>query len=272
MELGDFRRSLTSNLDSRSSSPLTIATSENKMSQNELPEVEAGTIPLVVYAVAGIVGLFFVGLIGAVLMRDTGEQSQAKPQAESNLREQPDLLGPGDDFRVRFETTAGPFVVAVHPEWAPRGATQFREVVESGFYDGCRFFRVVPGFVVQFGINGDPAEHAQWKQPIADDPPGHSNTLGTVTFAISGPNTRTTQIFINLGNNGRLDAQGFSPFGEVVEGMENVRKINPEYGEDPKQQQIELQGNAYLEAAFPKLDYITSAKIVGEPQREESDF
>ena len=127
------------------------------MSDNELPEVEAGSVPLAVYVVVGLAGLFFVGLIGAVLMRDTGQPSQTEQKAASGLKEQPDLLGPGDDFRVRFETTAGPFVVHVHPEWAPRGATQFRELVEAGFYDDCRFFRVMPDFVVQFGINGDPA-------------------------------------------------------------------------------------------------------------------
>ena len=110
---------------------------------------------------------------------------------------------------------------------------------------------------------------SQWKQPIEDDPDKHSNTAGTVTFATSGPNTRTTQIFINLNDNSRLDPQGFSPFAEVVEGMENVRKINPEYGEKPNQKLIEFQGNAYLKAAFPKLDYIQSAKIVDEPLPEK---
>ncbi len=241
------------------------------MSDNELPEVEAGSIPLAAYAVVGLAGLFFVGMIGAVLMRNPGQKTQTEQKAPSGLKEQPNLLGPGDDFRVRFDTTAGPFVVAVHPEWAPRGATQFRELVEAGFYDECRFFRIVPGFVVQFGINGDPAQHVQWKQPIADDPVKHSNTAGTLTFATSGPNTRTTQLFISLGDNSRLDMQGFSPFAEVVEGMENVRKINAEYKERPDQKQIEFQGNKYLEAAFPKLDFIKSARVVDEPLPEKKE-
>jgi cyclophilin family peptidyl-prolyl cis-trans isomerase len=173
-------------------------------------------------------------------------------------------LGPEDTFRVRFETTAGPFVVQVNPEWAPRGATQFRELVEAGFFDENRFFRVMPGFIVQFGINGDPEENEKWRQPIPDEPVGHSNTKGTITFAKPGmPDSRSTQVFINLKDNtATLDNQGFSPFGEVLEGMENVEKINAEYGEQPDQSKIESTGNAYLMRNFPRLDYIKSARIV----------
>ncbi len=148
------------------------------------------------------------------------------------------------NIRVRFETTAGPFVVEVNPEWAPRAATQFRELVEAGFYNENRFFRVVPNFVVQFGINGDPEEHQKWSQPIPDEPVVQSNTKGTITFAKGGPDTRPTQLFINLkDNSSSLDPQGFPAFGQVVEGMENVEKINPEYGEKPDQGKIQSQGN-----------------------------
>jgi cyclophilin family peptidyl-prolyl cis-trans isomerase len=238
------------------------------MSDKELPELEPGHAPLIVYAIVGLVVLFFVGLIVTVLRHDGDQkpapvQADADPDAPQGLKEPSALLGPDEKFRVRFETTAGPFVVEVQPEWAPRGATQFRELVQAGFYDDCRFFRIVPDFVVQFGINGNPAEQKKWKQPIPDDPVGHSNSQGTLTFATSGKNTRTTQLFISLKNNGSiLDGQGFSPFGQVVEGMENVEKINAEYGEQPSQQEIESSGNSYLTKAFPRLDFIKSAKIV----------
>lgn len=229
------------------------------MSDRELPEIESGKLPLVVLLFVGAVLLFFGWMIYAVI---TGDGVPNPPEPTADLKEQPALLGAEDNFRVRFETTAGPFVMEVRPEWAPRGATQFRELVEANFYEGCRFFRVVPNFVVQFGINGNPVTHGGWAQPIADDEVKHSNTKGTVTFATSGANTRTTQLFINLGDNASLDSQGFSPFGEIVEGMENVEKINAEYGEDPNQGQIESEGNAYLEREFPRLDYIKSTEIL----------
>jgi peptidyl-prolyl cis-trans isomerase A (cyclophilin A) len=238
---------------------------ESKMSDKELPEPEGGAVPLLVIGLLGLVGLFFIGLIASVLMQKPPEEPEMTSEAEmEGLKEQPELLGPEDTFRVRFESTAGPFVVQVNPEWAPRGATQFRELVEAGFYDENRFFRVVPEFIVQFGINGDPEEHSKWRQPIPDDPVGHSNTKGTITFAKPGmPHSRTTQVFISLGDNTQsLDPQGFAPFGEVVEGMENVEKINAEYKEEPNQSHIESAGNSYLIQNFPRLDYIKSAKIV----------
>ena len=169
----------------------------------------------------------------------------------------------GEPFQVQFKTTAGDFVVQVHPEWAPRGAAQFRELVESGFYDGCRFFRVVPGFMVQFGINGDPSVQAKWRDArIPDDPVKKSNVPGMMTFATSGPHSRTTQVFINYGDNQGLDGQGFSPFGQVIEGMDKVEAINSEYREQPNQGLIQTQGNTYLDQNFPKLDYVQSAKII----------
>jgi cyclophilin family peptidyl-prolyl cis-trans isomerase len=174
------------------------------------------------------------------------------------------------EFKVRFSTSAGEVVVRVLPDWAPLGAARFRALVESGFYDGARFFRVLPGFVAQVGINGDPAVTRKWdKSEIQDDPVRQSNTRGRVTFATGGPNTRTTQIFFNYSDkNARLDSKGFSPFGEVVEGMDVLERLYSGYGEGapqgrgPDQDRIEKEGNAYLERDFPKLDYIKTARIL----------
>jgi peptidyl-prolyl cis-trans isomerase A (cyclophilin A) len=170
-----------------------------------------------------------------------------------------------DQFKVKFETSCGDFVVQVHREWAPKGADRFHELVSAGFYNECRFFRVVPGFVVQWGMNGDPAVYAKWKdKEFADDAVKKSNTRGRISFASRGPDTRTTQLFINFGNNARLDELNFAPFAEVVEGMEVVDKINAEYDQRPNQGLIEEQGNEYLNKQFPKLDYIKKATIVTE--------
>ncbi len=167
-----------------------------------------------------------------------------------------------DLYKVNLETSKGPVVIEVHREWAPIGADHFYELVKAGYYDGNRFFRVVPNFVVQFGISGDPAATAKWKDKVLqDDPVTQSNAAGTVTYATAGPNTRTTQLFINLADNQRLDASGFAPFGKVVSGMDVVQKIYPGYAEAPQQPQIEAQGNAYLQSQFPMLDYIMKATI-----------
>lgn len=169
----------------------------------------------------------------------------------------------GEVVQVKFETTKGDFVVEVHPEWAPLGAERFLDLVRSGFYDGCKFFRVVPGFVVQWGINGDPEVQAKWRDAgIDDEPVKQSNTRGMMTFAKGGPNSRTSQIFISFGDNSRLDAMGFPAFAKVVSGMEVVEQINAEYGESPDQQSIQYEGNRYLEASFPRLDGIVKATIL----------
>ena len=157
-------------------------------------------------------------------------------------------------YRVKFETSKGDFVVRVTKAWSPNGAARFWELVQTGYYDGCRFFRVVPNFVVQFGINGNPDKSAYWRQSrIPDDPVKESNTKGKVTFAAAGPASRTMQAFVNLRDNARLDETGFAPFGEVVSGMEIVESLYSGYGEGyprgngPKQDLIQQQGNAYLE-------------------------
>lgn len=169
-----------------------------------------------------------------------------------------------DTFKAKFETTAGDFVIEVHREWSPNGADRFYELVKNGLYDDNKFFRVVPGFMVQFGINGDPKVAAKWKNlTIKDDPINRSNKRGFVTFAKSGlPNSRTSQIFVNYKDNTFLDSQGFTPFGQVVEGMEAVDKINSQYREQPDQMRIQAQGNEYLKASFPKLDGVKKAYIL----------
>jgi len=134
--------------------------------------------------------------------------------------------------------------------------------VKSGYYDECRFFRVMPGFMVQLGISGDPATQQKWDRNLKDDPVTQSNKKGYVTFATAGPNSRTTQIFINYANNKSLDSQGFSPFGEVIEGMHNAEGIYSGYGEMPDQGQITNVGNSYLERAYPDLDYVKTATII----------
>ena len=168
-------------------------------------------------------------------------------------------------YRVSFATTRGTFVVTVHRAWSPRGADRFYNLVRARFFDGVTFFRVVKGFVVQFGISPDPAVSKAWQNAtIKDDPVQGSNTPGTITFADAGPDTRTTQVFVNLGNNGpNLDGQGFSPFGRVTSGMSVVNRLYGGYGEQPTgmQPQITSQGNAFLRKQFPKLDHIVTARI-----------
>jgi peptidyl-prolyl cis-trans isomerase A (cyclophilin A) len=166
-------------------------------------------------------------------------------------------------FKAKFDTTAGIFVIEVHADWAPRGADRFYNLIKNGYYDGCRFFRVVPGFMVQLGINGDPVIQRNWTDAtIPDDKVTQGNTRGFVTFAKSSePNSRTTQLFINFADNSRLNRQGFAPFGKVTMGMEVVDKIFSGYGEKPDQDRIEKEGNAYLTKNFPKLDYIKKATI-----------
>ena len=202
---------------------------------------------------AAILGV--IGICGC--SRQTGEP--ASPTADAHAP---------DTYKVRFDTGKGAFVLEVNRSWAPLGADRFYALVKSGFYDGARFFRVLPGFVVQFGIAADPAVSAKWRNAnLQDDPVTQSNRRGTITFATGGPNTRTTQVFINLADNARLDSSGFAPFGVVTQGMDVVEQLYSGYGEGapngsgPAQPQAEAEGNAYFEREFPKLDYIRKATV-----------
>jgi peptidyl-prolyl cis-trans isomerase A (cyclophilin A) len=172
-------------------------------------------------------------------------------------------------FRVKFDTTKGPFVIEVHRAWAPLGADRFYNLVRLGYYDDVTFFRVIDDFMVQFGIHGDPEVSAVWRNArLADDPPSQSNTRGMVTFAHAGPGSRTTQVFINYKNNSSLDPQGFPPFGKVVEGMSVVDELYSGYGEGaprgagPRQDRAQSEGNRYFRSDFPKLDHIKTATLV----------
>ena len=168
-----------------------------------------------------------------------------------------------DTYKVAFELSKGPVVIEVTRADAPNGADRFYQLVKAGYFDGARFFRVIPGFMAQFGIAADPAVTKKWDTPIQDDPVKQTNARGTLTFAAtSQPNSRSTQLFINFADNGRLDASGFAPFGKVVSGMEFVDQINPEYRENPDQEEITNKGNAYLEKEFPRLDYIKTARVL----------
>jgi homoserine O-acetyltransferase len=175
-----------------------------------------------------------------------------------------------DVYRVRIDTTKGAFVVEVHRDWAPLGADRFYELVQSHYYDDSRFYRVVPGKWVQFGIAGDPKVATSWRtKTIPDDPPKQSNVRGTIAFAFAVPNGRTTQVYINLGDNSNQDGQGFAPFGRVTEGMAVVDALNGEYGEHSgggiragHQDPMFAGGNTYLDATYPRLDRLIRAHVV----------
>ncbi len=171
-------------------------------------------------------------------------------------------------YKAKFETSKGAFTIKVTREWAPLGADRFYNLVKGGFYNEVRFFRVLrkpTPFMAQFGLHGDPAVSKAWTDAkIADDPVKQSNKRGYVTFATSGPNSRTTQAFINFADNANLDGMGFAPFGEVIEGMSVVDSLHADYGEGvgaPNQGIMQARGNEYLKASFPKLDYIKSTSI-----------
>ena len=180
-----------------------------------------------------------------------------------------------DIFRVKIETSKGDFVIEVHRDWSPRGADRFYNLVRARFFNDSRFFRVRAGFIAQFGIPGDPRIAAVWRnQTFPDDPVWQSNLRGFVSYAMTGPNARTTQLFINLADNSRLDAQGFSPVGEVVEGMEVVDKLYAGYGESAgggmrggTQGKIFEGGNAYLDREFSLLDKLIRASVLKRQPR-----
>jgi len=194
----------------------------------------------------------------------------AKPRTTTHMTTDPALMHPAtltakapETFQVKFVTTKGDFVVQVNRAWAPLGADRFYNLVKHGFFTDAAFFRVVPGFIIQFGLSANPAVNRVWQSAnIKDDPVTESNKPGYLTFATAGPNTRTTQLFINFGDNKFLDNQGFAPFGQVTSGMDVVQSLYSGYGERPEQGSITAQGKAYLDKNFPNIDSIKSATIV----------
>jgi peptidyl-prolyl cis-trans isomerase A (cyclophilin A) len=204
-------------------------------------------------------------LIGCSKPSEQPKTAEEKAPATTVQPAEPPKPAPSEapaTFKVRFDTSKGPFEIEVHRDWAPLGADHFYALVKSGYFDGARFFRVVPNFVVQFGLAANPANTKKWDTPIADDPVTQTNRLGSIVYATAGPNTRTTQLFINLHSNQSLDSQGFAPFGMVLgNGMSVVQQIYSGYGQQPDQGAITSEGNAYINSSFPKLDYIKRATI-----------
>lgn len=209
--------------------------------------------------------LFFVNAF--LSQNNAATQSRAalmNPQAKFWQKRAPDI------FQVRFETSKGDFIIELHRDWSPHGVDRFYNLVRARFFDDSRFFRVRAGFIAQFGIPGDPNIAAVWKdQTIADDASRQSNTRGFVSYAMTGPNQRTTQLFINLADNSRLDKEGFAPIGKVIKGMQVVDQLYAEYGETAgggmrggKQGKIFEGGNKYLDREFPKLDRLWRARVV----------
>lgn len=196
---------------------------------------------------------------------------QPRQSSSSLLNPSPaDLAQPApDSFKVLFQTSKGRFTVQAFRAWAPMGVDRFYFLAKNEYYDGVRFFRVLPNFVVQFGIHGDPKISKAWRaRTIQDDPVKQSNQAGFVTYAMGGPNSRTTQVFVNKRDNGRLDSIGFAPIGKVIEGMHVVEQLYGGYGEGPprgggpNQETMRTQGNGYLDRQFPRLDSIVKARIV----------
>jgi len=238
-------------------------------------------------AAALVVG---IGLKPGLAEDEAGDKAKDAPQGKADIsviadpsHEKMNLTAP-DTFKALFKTTQGEFTIEVDRSWAPNGADRFYSLVKNGYYDGTRFFRVVEDFVVQWGIHGNPEVNKAWYDPdnaeavnLKDDKRQKSNAAGTVVFANAGPNTRSTQLFINLGDNDFLDNQArvgsiFAPFGRVdAEGMKVVRKLYDGYGEPPRQLQglLAEKGNAVLDEYFPKMDAIESATIVQDEAKED---
>jgi peptidyl-prolyl cis-trans isomerase A (cyclophilin A) len=223
---------------------------------------------------SGILAVFASAAIAGQARSATPPSSQegATPThpRTTQMTTDPALLHPAtlnakapDVYDVKFTTTKGDFVVQVTRAWAPLGADRFYNLVKHGFFTDAAFFRIVPGFIVQFGLSANPEVNRVWHSAnIKDDRVTQSNRPGSLTFATAGPNTRTTQLFINYGNNTFLDSQGFAPFGKVTSGMDVVQKLYSGYGERPDQGAITTEGKAYLDKNFPNLDRIKSATVV----------
>lgn len=205
-------------------------------------------------------------VVAAVALSLPAAAAAQDDERRARLRNPSQLTDTAPDvYRARFETSKGEFVIEVHRAWAPRAADRFYNLVKYGFYDDARFFRVLDGFMAQFGLNGDPAIQRAWRSAqFPDEPTTQSNLRGYVTFARSGaPHSRDTQVFISYTDNSHLDPQGFAPFGQVVSGMEVVDELYSGYGRQnvPDQQRLIRDGNAYLEREYPLLDYVRTAVI-----------
>lgn len=216
-----------------------------------------------------LLGLCLLALFVPLALAAQGDSAAPKPAAHS--ASDAGLLHPStltarapDVYEVTFTTTKGDFVVQVTRAWSPAGADRFYNLVKHGYYNDMRLFRVVSGFVIQFGLTGNPAINKAWQDAnIKDDPVTQSNKAGYLTFATAGKDTRTTQVFINLGDNSRLDTMGFTPFAQVISGMDVIQQFYSGYADSPTghQDEITKQGNAYLDKNFPKLDSIKTAKV-----------
>ncbi len=220
--------------------------------------------------------LLAVSACGGDVPPDAGDRAPAVQAAEPG--EANPLLDPSadvwketapDTFRVRFVTTKGPFVMEVYRDWAPIGADRFYNLARTGFYDGAPFFRVIDGFMAQFGLHGDPeVASVWWSQTMPDDSVRQSNVRGSVSYAMRGPYTRTTQVFISYRDNSYLDRMGFAPFGRVLQGMDVVDSLYSGYGESapqgdgPDVRRIHAEGNAYLRTEFPDMDYVETATLI----------
>ncbi|MSU58172.1 MAG: peptidylprolyl isomerase [Pedosphaera sp.] len=227
---------------------------------------------LFTFCLSAVCGLSLVGADEPKKEAPKKEDAKAEKKEEKAAATSPGFADPAkltekapDSFKAQFDTTKGKFTITVTRSSSPNGADRFYNLVRSGYFKDVAFFRVVPGFMCQFGIHGDPKVSAAWRGAnISDEPVKAGNVRGAVTFAMGGPNSRTTQLFINFADNSRLDGMGFPSFGKVSEGMDVVDKINGEYGENPPYVQGRLQeeGNTFLKKQFPNLDYIKSASIL----------
>jgi peptidyl-prolyl cis-trans isomerase A (cyclophilin A) len=207
-------------------------------------------------------GLITIAVLSTVALLTAQDSIERLKNPDQLTERAPDL------FRARFDTSQGSFVIAVEREWAPLGADRFYNLVKNGFYNESRFFRVLDGFMAQFGMHGDPSVQSAWRTAnLKDEPAKKSNTRGFVSFTReSTPNSRYTMIFINYKDNSYLDADGFAPFGQVVAGMDAVERLYSGYGRQniPDQRRILREGNAYLQAEYPELDFVKTAAI--EPE------
>lgn len=228
-------------------------------------------MPLLFAPRRAVVNFSLVALVafGASCKADGGGVGGAASDALTKPDKDAIVAPAPDSFKVAVETSKGNFTILAHRDWSPRGVDRFYHLVRLGYYDDTRFFRVLTGFMAQFGVHGNPKVNAAWEPlRLEDDPVKQTNKRGTVTFATGGANTRTTQLFINYGDNANLDAMGFSPIGEVVDGMAVVDSLYANYGEGapdgggPNQERIATEGNAYLNKDFPRLDFIRRARVV----------